>query len=96
MFWVMMPGSALLIDALLDGMGSPVGQTDRNDFTVASSSIVMFTATEVAPAGTPPTPAICTSRVELAFSVAAAGTPMGPPSVPRVSSTRCGRDADEE
>ena len=90
MFCTTIPGSALLIDALAGVMGSPVGQTDRNDFVVASSSMVMFTDTDVAPAGTPLTPAMATSSVPPAFSVAAVGTPMGPPSVPRVSSTRTG------
>ena len=95
-FCAMIPGSALLIDALDGVMGSPVGQTVRNDFVVASSSIVMFTATEVAPAGTLPTPAMATSSVPFALMRRrrgdADGTAVGAAGVEHP----LGCDADEE
>ena len=55
------PGSALLAE--VKGCGEPVGHTVTKLLSVASSSIVMLAATEVASAGMPFTPATWTSMV---------------------------------
>ena len=91
MFWVMMPGSALLIDASLDWMGSPVGQTDRNDF-VGRVEVDRDVHGHRGRAGRDAADTGDRPRQGWSWPSALppAGTPMGPPSVPRVSSTRTG------
>src|SRR5438874_11636743 len=91
------PGSALLAD--VNGRGVPVGHTVRNDFRVASSSMVTLMTAEVALAGTG-AEARFGAGVVSGRSIScpprnapAAGTPMGPLFGPRVSRTRCGASA---
>src|SRR3954452_9775230 len=83
----MKPGSALLVDA--SGRVCPVGHTVRKLLEVASWSIVTLIATDVALAGMPAIPVICTSSVWFGPIGAAAGTPTVWPA-PRVSRTRTG------
>src|SRR5215217_3667527 len=93
LFGVTKPGVALFADT--NGRGSPVGQTVMNDSADASKSTVMFNSTETALAGTANVRfgagdvsgrSICESGP----SGPTSGTPTGPLSGPRVSSTRTG------